>query len=116
MRANVIAYVALFVALSGVAYAGIKPLLDKKGSVDSANIKNGSVSEVELSGKLKRGLGLAADEPADGAYTGTGTDEVSGQPVTFVTGWTSGKPSAPSDSGTDSIRPASTSAAPDSRI
>src|SRR5215831_13216460 len=30
MRANVVAYVALFVALSGVAYAGIKPLLDKK--------------------------------------------------------------------------------------
>jgi hypothetical protein len=50
VRANVVAYVALFVALSGTAYAGVKPLLDKKGSVDSANVKNGSLAKGDLSG------------------------------------------------------------------
>ena len=104
MRANVVAYVALFVGLSGVAYAGIKPLLDKKGSVDSANIRNGSVSRkdlgggsvgnAELSAKLKRKLGLGADQPTDGTYQGTGTDEVTGQPVTFITSFQKGQPTA----------------------
>jgi len=86
------------------ARAGVKPLLDEKGSVDSANIKNGSVARQdlgdgsvgnkELSVKLKRRLGLAAGAPADGTYSGTGTDEVSGQPVTFITSWGSGQPNS----------------------
>ena len=104
VRANVLAYVALFVALSGIAYAGVKPLLDKKGSVDSGNIRNGSVSRKDLGGgsvgnaeltaKLKRKLGLATDVPADGTYSGTGTDEVSGEPVTFITSWQKGQPTS----------------------
>lgn len=102
IRTNVVAYVALFMAFSGVAYGGIKPLLDEKGSVDSANIENGSVSrkdlgggsvaEGELSAKLKRRLGLAAGAPADGTYLGTGTDEVSGKSVTFYATWQNGQP------------------------
>jgi hypothetical protein len=92
VRANVVAYAALFVALSGIAYAGVKPLLDQKGSVDSANVKNGSLAKGDLSGKLKQQLGVKTDGPANGTYAGTGTDEVSGQPVTFITSWAGGQP------------------------
>jgi hypothetical protein len=102
VRGNVVAYLALFVALGGVAYAGLKPLLDKKDSVNSANIKdgtvsrkdlgNGSVGNGEVTAKLKRQLGLSATAPQDGTYVGTGKDEESGHDVTVTSTWQDGVP------------------------
>jgi hypothetical protein len=104
LRSNVVGYVALFIALGGVAYAGAKPLLDVKGSVDSANLKAGAVkgsdiaagaiAESDLSGELQKGLGLDVPAPANGTYVGTGTATASGndQPVTVTSVWRSGAP------------------------
>ncbi|HZO07656.1 MAG TPA: hypothetical protein VFB52_14800 [Solirubrobacterales bacterium] len=105
LKSNVVGYVALFIALGGVAYAGAKPLLDVKGSVDSANLKAGAVkgsdiaagaiSEGDLSGELQKGLGLDVPAPANGTYVGTGTATASGgsdQPVTVTSVWRNGAP------------------------
>ncbi len=105
LQSNAIGYVALFVALGGVAYAGAKPLLDVNGSVDSANLKAGAVkgsdiaagaiSESDLSGSLRKGLGLDVPAPANGTYVGTGTATVLNgpdQPVTVTSVWRNGAP------------------------
>jgi hypothetical protein len=106
LRSNAIGYVALFVALGGVAYAGAKPLLDVNGSVDSANLRGGAVkgsdiaagaiSESDLSAGLQKGLGFDVPAPANGTYVGTGTATTlangNEQPVTVTSVWRNGEP------------------------
>lgn len=68
LRSNVVAYAALFVALGGVGWAAADPLLDRRGSVDSANIENREIVKRDLAPRLRRDLGLVFKPPANGPY------------------------------------------------
>jgi hypothetical protein len=52
-RANLIAYLALFIALSGTTYAGVKVTLPRD-SVGTTQIKNGAVTKQKLAGSAVR--------------------------------------------------------------
>jgi hypothetical protein len=96
-RQNVIAYLALFVALGGTSYAAIKLPANsvgtkqiKNSSVTSAKIKDGSIQTVDLAaGTLKAGgvgpagpAGTKGDTGAAGAKGDTGAAGAKGDPGT----------------------------------
>ena len=104
LQSNVIGYLALFVALGGVAYAGARPLLDVKGSVDSANLKAGAVkgvdiapgaiSKSDLSDEVRAAIPKLPPPPGDGTYTGTGIMLGSSVPVSLKAVWRGGEPTS----------------------
>lgn len=70
LRQNVVAYVALFFALGGVAAAAAQPLLDKPGSVEGTHIEAGAVSAKKLAPSVRSEIDVAV--PQDGLYSGNG--------------------------------------------
>lgn len=75
MRANVVAYLALFVALGGTSYAAVKlpknsvggPQI-KKNAVTSTKVKNGSLVAADLTAAARKSLkGQKGDAGAPGA-------------------------------------------------
>lgn len=102
LHSNAVGYLALFVALGGVAYAGAQPLLDVKGSVDSANLKAGAVKSVDIAPGAVSRSDLSADvradipklppPPGNGTYLGTGIRLGTATPVTLKAVWRGGEP------------------------
>jgi len=87
LRGNVVAYLALFFAMGGVAGAAAQPLLDKAGSVEGSHIEAGAVHKSDLADSVRSHLGQGG--PEDGIYQGgrpdgsmTVTAYVSGGQVT----------------------------------
>jgi hypothetical protein len=77
LRANAVAYAALFVALGGVAFAAADPLADRRGTVDSRNIQNNQIKAKDLSRGLRKDLGIAPSAKIpDGDYFGIFGDGV----------------------------------------
>ena len=76
LRQNVVAYVALFVALSGGSYAAAAQLLLPKNSVASPQVINGSLQKVDLS---RRAIAaLHGQRGAKGATGPTGPQGTTG--------------------------------------
>jgi hypothetical protein len=98
VRGNVVAYLALFVALSGTAVAASDALRDEKGSVSSFNVKNKTVKRADVSTGLRTRLGLTSPSPPQpraGIYTGTTTDANTGQSVSVEVVWVGDSPATP---------------------
>jgi hypothetical protein len=70
MRANVVAYLALFFALGGIAGAAAQPLLDKSGSVQGRHIEAGAVGMKKLAPSVRSEIDVPL--PQDGLYAGNG--------------------------------------------
>lgn len=72
MRANVVAYLALFFALGGIAGAAAQPLLDKPGSVKGRHIDVGAVHASDLATSVREQVQVTL--PVDGNYQGQNKD------------------------------------------
>ena len=70
--ANVMATVAVFIALGGVAGAAVTPLLDKRGSVTGRHIARGAIHMSDLAPSVLNQIAVAS--PLPGNYTGRATD------------------------------------------
>lgn len=88
LRRNLIAYVALFVALGGTSYAAVSLPRNsvgtaqvKKSAVTSAKVKNGSLVAKDFkAGQLPRGAqGLKGDTGATGVQGPAGVDGATGE-------------------------------------
>jgi hypothetical protein len=84
VRANAIAMLALFIALTGTTYAASTALIGKN-TVSSPQVVNGSLQTKDLSGKARAALkgnrgpqGLAGAAGATGAKGATGAQGVKG--------------------------------------
>jgi hypothetical protein len=81
IRRNVVAYLALFFALGGIAGAAAQPLLDSKDSVSSRHIEagavrgseidRGAVGEKDLARSVRARLSEVTSLPPDGEYSAT---------------------------------------------
>ena len=79
LRGNVVAYLALFVALGGTSYAAISI---PRNSVGTRQLRNGAVTAA----KLAKGVGGVATIRAWARISGTGSVIASSEPAT-VGGW-----------------------------
>jgi hypothetical protein len=70
--ANVMATVAVFIALGGIAGAAVKPLLDKQGSVKGRHIARGAVHMSDLAPSVRNQIAEPPIPPAN--FTGQATD------------------------------------------
>ena len=81
LRGNVIAMLALFIALTGTTYAASNALIGKN-TVASSQVVNGSLQTKDLSGKARKALkgnrGLRGRRGPQGAKGATGAQGVQG--------------------------------------
>jgi hypothetical protein len=70
--ANVMATVAVFIALGGIAGAAIKPLLDKRGAVKGRHVARGAIHMNDLAPSVR--TRIVGELPDSGTYTGQAAD------------------------------------------
>ena len=82
--ANVMATVAVFLALGGVAGAAIKPLLDRRGTVTGRHVARGAIHMSDLAPSVRKKIASAVIP--NGVYSGQATDGSLSITAIFVRG------------------------------